>query len=227
MYSDEIDDDLDRERDRERDRDRDHENNGLHVSPKKEKSKEKEKEREKEKDRKRDKEKRGSREREREKEKEKEKEKLANSENKEPDANDFLLRHGIKVTTITLGGISHQPGGDIICDNGTIMFGSDDTEDDDDETPDSPLFGFPDSSNLAKNLREQLAEFEKEEGNPDAVDGDVNSRDVEEKASEPIERLSSPTKLPNGDSKGTPEPVEFEVQASSTSHGEVAEPVKA
>lgn len=130
-----------------------------------------------------------AREREREKlkeEKEKEKERLANSGSKESTANDYLRYHGLNITTFTLGGISHQPGGDIVSDSGTIMFGNDDTEeddDDDDETAGSTLFGFPDTSRLAKNLREQLAEFEKEEGELDAADGDANSHDVEEKAS--------------------------------------------
>lgn len=91
------------------------------------------------------------------------------------------------------GGISYHPGGDIVNDSGQIMFGKDDSgeEDSGDEEPASTRSFFAqtlglgrlDSPDPAKNLREQLAEFEKEnEINPEDIDadGDAKMHDIHE-----------------------------------------------
>lgn len=171
-----------------------------------------------------------------------------------PSRDDFLQRHGITVTTISIssnGGISYQPGGDIVHDSGKVMFGSDELDEDEDEETaggssyfaDTFRLGSPESPDAAESLREQLAEFEKEESSRD-IDGDAN---MHQKASGlspffhsvyfyqqvtwselPTEKMSLPIKLPNGDATGTPEPVNLDLQEiPSPSHGEVPEPVKA
>lgn len=167
---------------------------------------------------------------------EREREKMANAANNKAqntfNHDDFLRRNGITIFTIGHG-ISHQPGGDIVSDSGQVMFGSDgpdEDEGDEEETGGSSFFartlglGEPDPATI---LREQLVEFEREEeiifNNVDG-DGDTNMDDVHQKLSEQsTEKLSSPTQLPNGDTKGTPEPIEV----SSPSQGEVPEPLKA
>lgn len=188
----------------------------------------------------------------------------ANNQTPNSSRDDFLHRHGITVTTISIsssGGISYQPGGNIVNDSGKVMFGSDDLgddlgsddldEDEDEETTggssyfaDTFRLGSPESTDPAESLREQLAEFEKEEESSRDIDGDAN---MHQKASglsplfrsvffyqqvtlsePPTEKLSLPIKLPNGDATGTPEPVNLDLQEIPTpSHGEVPEPVKA
>eukprot|EP00918_Siedleckia_nematoides_P029409 GHVU01063409.1.p1 GENE.GHVU01063409.1~~GHVU01063409.1.p1 ORF type:complete len:510 (-),score=57.80 GHVU01063409.1:287-1816(-) len=160
-----------------------------------------------------------------------------NNQTSNSNRDEFLQRHGITVTTISIssnGGISYQPGGNIVNDSGKVMFGSDDLdEDDDEETADGSSYfadtfrlGSPEPPDPVESLREQLAEFEKEEESTIDIDGDAN---MHLKASEkPTEMLSLPIKLPNGDVTGTPEPVNLDLQEiPSPSHGEVPEPVKA
>jgi len=79
------------------------------------------------------------------------------------------------------GGISYQPGGNIVSDSGQIMFGngdSDSEESDEEELAGSGSFftrtfglGRSNSPDPAKNLREQLAEFEK--------DNEINREDAD------------------------------------------------
>lgn len=147
-----------------------------------------------------------------------------NNEPTNGNSDDFLRRHGLTVATISVNGISYEPGGNIVSDSGQVMFASEEIEEEEEvEIGSSSLF--------AKTLREQLAKFEKEEGSSDDVDGDgdANMRDVEEEVSEQVtEKLSSPTTLQNGDLKETPEQVEVDLRgASSPSQGEVPEPAKA
>jgi protein phosphatase 2C family protein 2/3 len=167
-----------------------------------------------------------------------------NNEPTNGNSDDFLRRHGLTVATVSVNGISYEPGGNIVSDSGQVMFASEEIEEEEEvEIGSSSLF--------AKTLREQLAKFEKEEGSSDDVDGDgdANMRDVEEEVSgafehlrflvffseftfiwseQVTEKLSSPTTLQNGDLKETPEQVEVDLRgASSPSQGEVPEPAKA
>ncbi len=83
-------------------------------------------------------------------------------------------------------GISYQPGGDVVSDSGQIMFGKDDSDEEDsgeEELAGSGSFftqtfglGRSNSPDPAKNLREQLAEFEKEnEINREDADADADA----------------------------------------------------
>ena len=101
---------------------------------------------------------------------------------------DFLRQHGMTITHISSSGISHQPGGPIVSDSGKLMFGNDDSDEEDnteEEVGDSPSF-FSETlglGNPTKDLIEQLAEYEKEEETIHAdvdADGDANMHDPEE-----------------------------------------------
>lgn len=115
------------------------------------------------------------------------------------------------------GGISFHPGGTIMSDNGTLMFGNDDDSDDDDSDDmdtDGPssrsffshTFGFAqDTPDMTKSLKEQLDELDRDSGEEKdteggasivEVDGDSKSDHADGKSSPP-----PPKPLPNGDSK--------------------------
>ncbi|KAF8158375.1 phosphatase 2C-like domain-containing protein, partial [Crassisporium funariophilum] len=94
---------------------------------------------------------------------------------------DFIRRYGLTVSTNTWNGISHQPGGDIVNDSGQLMFGSEDSEDDDSEEEAGTASFFTQSLGLGrsespdptKNLKKQLDEYEKGEAAALANGGDV------------------------------------------------------
>ena len=101
---------------------------------------------------------------------------------------EFLRRHGLTVTTFSAEGISHRPGCPIVSDSGNIMFGNDESDEEDsaeEEVAGSRSY-FSDTLGLAnptKDLKEQLAEYEKGEEASHAdvdADGDANMRDLDE-----------------------------------------------
>lgn len=110
------------------------------------------------------------------------------------DNEDFLRRYGLTVTTTN--GISYRPGSGSVSDSGQLMFGDEesDNEDDSDEevTGGRSFFsetlglGRPESPDPTKNLRAQLEEFEKgEEGHKLDVDGDEKMSDDDLPTAEP------------------------------------------
>jgi len=147
------------------------------------------------------------------------------------DSDDFLRRYGLTVTTISGNGISYRPGGNVVSDDGQLMFGSnDDSEEDDSE--DEPVGGrsfFTESLGLgraespdpAKNLKAQLDEYEKDI-QKENVDGEVDADGDAHMSGEEVTD-KSPTKLPNGDAKGTTEKVE---PSEKIHPGETPDPIQ-
>lgn len=147
------------------------------------------------------------------------------------DNDDFLRRYGLTVTTVkSNGGISYRPGGQIVSDSGQLMFGSDDSEEDDseDEAAGERSFfsetlglGRPESPDPAKHLKAQLDEYEKDlesdkSTSIEDADGDSPMLDPSsEKGASVVSEFnvgternniaSTPTKLPNGDATETSE----------------------
>lgn len=86
------------------------------------------------------------------------------------DNEDFLRRYGLTVTTMGGNGISYRPGGQIVSDSGKLMFGSEDSDEEDSEedTGGRSFFsetlglGKPESPDPGKHLQAQLDEFEKD-----------------------------------------------------------------
>ncbi|KAJ3509423.1 hypothetical protein NLJ89_g5230 [Agrocybe chaxingu] len=152
-------------------------------------------------------------------------------------SDDFLRRYGLTLTTISGQGISYRPGGSITSDSGQLMFANDDSDEDDSEEEaisgrsfftESLGLGRAESPDPTKSLKAQLDEYEKDirdENLNGDMDGDGDSRLKEEMLDgEAPAKSASPTKLPNGDAKGTPEPVE---PPQATPLGEIPEPIKA
>lgn len=124
------------------------------------------------------------------------------------DNEDFLRRYGLTVTTMGGSGISYRPGGNIVSDSGQLMFGSEDSEEEDSEEEaaggrsffsETLGLGRPESPDPAKNLKEQLVEYEKELESGKSEDADGDSPMLPPSS----EKASTPTKLPNGDSTET------------------------
>ncbi|KAF8957289.1 phosphatase 2C-like domain-containing protein [Flammula alnicola] len=87
------------------------------------------------------------------------------------DNDDFLRRYGLTVTTIAGSGISYRPGGSIVSDSGQLMFGNEDSDEEDSEEEatggrsffsESLGLGRPESPDPTRNLKEKLAEFEED-----------------------------------------------------------------
>ncbi|KAF9533253.1 phosphatase 2C-like domain-containing protein [Crepidotus variabilis] len=154
------------------------------------------------------------------------------------DSDDFLRRYGLTVSTLTGGGgISFRPGGSIVSDSGNLMFGKEDSDEEDESEDEAQNHGASfftetlglgraDSPDPAKNLRAQLDEYEKENNDSETteIDGDGDSKmngsdEATEKSSE-----TTLSKLSNGDAKAAGEPAST---AESTKPSDTAEPVKA
>ncbi|PPR01739.1 hypothetical protein CVT24_001559 [Panaeolus cyanescens] len=143
------------------------------------------------------------------------------------DSGDFLRRYGLT------GGI-----GISFSDSGQVMFANEDSEEEESEEEtaggrsfftESLGLGRPESPDPTKNLKAQLDEYERDiqtDGLDPVSDDDAATEDVEaaSKGLADDSGVKSPTKLPNGDGKASPELVEPK-QASPI--GEVPEPLKA
>jgi protein phosphatase 2C family protein 2/3 len=147
------------------------------------------------------------------------------------DNDDFLRRYGLTVTTLAGSGISHRPGGSIVSDSGQLMFGNDESDEDDSEEETnggrSSFFsetlglGRSESPDPTKNLKAQLDEFEKDiQKENEETDADGDSLMHEDNPAKDSQS-SPPTKLPNGDGKGSPE------LRNATPLRETPEPMKA
>lgn len=114
------------------------------------------------------------------------------------------------------GGISFHPGSGIRSDDGGLMFGSDDSDEDSGEDAmdaddlesgrsffkDSLGLGRPDSPDATKILRAQLDEFEKEDEDGDALMGDQLETSIDgdtDKPEEPPSDPQSPQSTPQTD----------------------------
>lgn len=142
---------------------------------------------------------------------------MENSKNNEDDTPSFLSSTGLGGFARVLGstgGISFHPGGSIMTDTGTLMFGGD--ESDSDESGD-------DETHQPKSLKLQLEEYEKEES-----DVETGSQHDEAQPDQDIEMAPPPPSpptahaLPNGDAIKPIPPVE---QLSSLPDGDSAHPV--
>ena len=144
---------------------------------------------------------------------------LEQRNNMDDDGPSFLSSTGLsgfsRVFSST-GGISFSPGGSIMTDTGTLMFGSDESDSDDSGDDERSLLKdlggvthtFPES----RSLKEQLEAYDREE--------EENKFDKMH-VSSPLP--STPThNLPNGDTIKTIEPVE---QLKSLPGGDAASPV--
>lgn len=100
---------------------------------------------------------------------------------------EFLRKYGLRVTTLSGGGggISYRPGGAIVNDSGQLMFGSDESDEEDSEEEgikagsgsffsETLGLGRSESPDPTKNLKAQLDEYEKDIQNED-IDMDAKS----------------------------------------------------
>ncbi|KAF5360471.1 hypothetical protein D9756_004721 [Leucocoprinus leucothites] len=124
------------------------------------------------------------------------------------------------------GGISFHPGSGIMNDNGNLMFGPEDSEDEEEEDMSSNSFfsqtfslgGRPESPDPTQQLKARLDEFEKDLDD----EGDTNMSDASEDRELQGEAPPPPKSLPNGDAKVRVPPVQ---QLSSQPSGDAASPV--
>ncbi|KAF5311694.1 hypothetical protein D9611_009416 [Ephemerocybe angulata] len=149
---------------------------------------------------------------------------------------DFLRRYGLTVSTLG-GGISFRPGAGILSNAGPLMFGNDesDEEESEEETGSGRSFftetlglgaaGRSDSPDATENLKAQLEEFEKNINTED-VDGDGDSQMSDPGSSETNklqgEAPPPPKQLPNGDSSSVAVPVQ---QLEQLPAGDMPDPV--
>jgi len=130
------------------------------------------------------------------------------------------------------GPISYHPGGEIVNHSGQLMFVNGDSDDDDDLEEDNGGRSFfsetlglgrAESPDPTRNLKAQLTEYENEirEEHSSSLEhpGDAEKNGDKESKQE----YEPPSKLPNGDAKGSPEP-----EISSVSpNAQIAEPIAA
>lgn len=107
------------------------------------------------------------------------------------DNDDFLRRYGLTVTTIASNGISYGPGSGVANDSGQLMFGNDDSEEEDSEEEpvggrsfftESLGLGRSESPDATRNLRARLDEFEQDiqkENEETDADGDSTMHEAE------------------------------------------------
>jgi len=134
-----------------------------------------------------------------------------------------------------LGGISFHPGSGIMSDSGTLMFGNDDSDDDDSEediesgrsffsdTLGLGRLGRPESPDPTKHLKAKLDEFEKDllEDDGTDVDGDSHMSDPEGEEAEG-KAGSSPTADGADDASHPPSPEDTPSPPKSLPNGDAS-----
>jgi protein phosphatase PTC2/3 len=150
-------------------------------------------------------------------------------------ATSFLTASGLGGFARVLGstgGISFHPGGGIIADNGSLMFGTDDSDEEDEEVEAEEINGRPffspalglgqssdddDGTDAAKSLKARLAEFEKDLQDEELDDVDSDTSDTD------LAAADLDMKLKAGGQSTTPP----STQASSSLQGEAPPPPSA